>query len=107
MRTTAVSKCLDRKLVIFGFEVLDILAVFLVLSILNFLFGQAPMKPLLVWAPSLLLAAVLRFGKRGKPDKYLVHWIRYQIKPGAYSAFAETMHERAVPRIRPKHFEEK
>ena len=104
MRTTAVSKCLDRKLVIFGFEVLDILAVFLVLSILNFLFGQAPMKLLLVWAPSLLLAVVLRFGKRGKPDKYLIHWIRYQIKPGSYSAFTETPHLPVCPRIRAKHF---
>jgi hypothetical protein len=107
MRTTAVSKCLDRKLVIFGFEVLDILAVFLVLSILNFLFGQAPMKPLLVWAPSLLLAVVLRFGKRGKPDKYLIHWIRYQIKPGSYSAFAECPHVRMCPRIHRTIFEEK
>jgi hypothetical protein len=100
MRTTAVSKCLDRKLVLFGFEVLDLLAVFLVLSTLNFLFGQAPMKWLLVWAPSLLLAFVLRWGKRGKPDKYLIHWLRYQIKPGSYSAFQEAQHARQVPRLR-------
>ena len=107
MRATGVSKCLDKKMVLFGFEVLDLLAVFLVLSILNFLFGQSPMKPLLVWAPSLLLAVVLRFGKRGKPDKYLIHWIRYQVKPGAYSAFTEYPHVRECPRIRAKHFEEK
>ncbi len=106
MRSTAVSKCLDRKLVLFGFEVLDLLAVFLVLSILNFLFGQAPMKWLLVWAPSLTLALVLRWGKRGKPDKYLIHWLRYQIKPGSYSAFQEFQHARPVPRLRAKTIEE-
>ena len=106
MRTTAVSKCLDRKLILFGFEVLDLLAVFLVLSILNFLFGQAPMKWLLVWAPSVALAIVLRWGKRGKPEKYLIHWLRYQIKPGSYSAFREVPHLRAVPRLREKKVEE-
>ena len=105
MRTTSVSKCLDRKLVLFGFEVLDLLAVFLVLSILNFLFGQAPMKWLLVWAPSLILAFVLRWGKRGKPYKYLIHWLRYQIKPGSYSAFTESPHSRPVPRLRTKKVE--
>ena len=100
MRVTTVSKCLDRKLVLFGYEVLDLLAIFLVLSVLNLLFGQAPMKWLLVWAPSLTLAGVLRWGKRGKPEKYLVHWIRYQVAPGVYSAFREVSHPRAVPRLK-------
>jgi len=102
MRTTSVSKCLDRKLVLFGFEVLDLLAVFLLLSVLNFVFGQLPFKWLFVWAPSVSLACVLRWGKRGKPDKYLVHWIRFQIKPGVYSAFPEALHPEPVPRLMEK-----
>ena len=40
MRTVPVSKCLDKKLILFGYEVPDVLAIFLTLSILNFLFGQ-------------------------------------------------------------------
>jgi hypothetical protein len=68
MRTVDVSKCLDKKLTLFGFEVADVLAVF-------------------VWLPSAALALVLRYGKQGKPDKYLVHWLRFQIKPGRLSAF--------------------
>lgn len=100
MRATSVSKCLDKKMVLFGFEVLDLLAVFLVLSILNLVFGQIPFKWLFVWLPSLSLAGLLRWGKRGKPDKYLVHWIRFQIKPGVYSAFRESIPEEPVPRLK-------
>ena len=100
MRTTSVSRCLDRKLVLFGFEVLDLIAVFLLLSVLNYVFGQLPFKWLFVWAPSVTLACVLRWGKRGKPEKYLVHWVRFQIKPGVYSAFPESPHGKPVPRIR-------
>ena len=99
MRVTSISKCLDRKLVIFGFEVLDLLAVFLLLSVLNLVFGQMPFKWLLTWAPTVSLACLLRWGKRGKPEKYLVHWIRFQIKPGVYSAFSESHHPEPVPRL--------
>ncbi len=87
MRTVDVSKCLDKKLTLFGFEVADVLAIFLTLSVLNFLFGQTPLKAVFVWLPSAALALVLRYGKQGKPDKYLVHWLRFQIKPGRLSAF--------------------
>lgn len=102
MRVVDVSKCLDKKLMMFGFEVPDLLAVFLCLSTLNFLFGQTSMKLLLVWAPSLALALVLKYGKRGKPEKYLIHWLRFQIKPGVLSAFADPTIE-APPRKRRNH----
>lgn len=89
MRTVPVSKCLDKKLVLMGYEVADVLAIFLTLSVLNFLFGQGPLKVALVWIPTVLLAVVLRVGKRGKPEKYLIHWLRYQFQPGVFSAFDE------------------
>lgn len=87
MQVTDVSKCLDRKLTMLGFEVFDILAIFIVLSVLNFLFGETALKWLLVWLPTAVMATVLRYGKRGKPEKYLLHWLRFQIKPGVYSAW--------------------
>lgn len=99
MRTIPVSKCLDKKLIMFGFEVMDILAIFLTLSILNFIFGSSSLKLLFVWLPSALLALVLRYGKRGKPDKYLIHWLRYQIKPGTLSAFHEPTIVNPPPRL--------
>ncbi len=89
MRTVSVSKCLDKKLIMFGYEVMDILVIFMCLSVLNLIFGNTSIKPLFVWTPTIVLALTLRYGKRGKPDKYLVHWLRYQIKPGVLSAFSE------------------
>ncbi len=89
MRTVPVSKCLDKKLILFGYEVPDVLAIFLTLSILNFLFGQTSLSVAFVWAPTLALAVILRIGKRGKPEKHLIHWVRYQFQPGTYCAFNE------------------
>ncbi len=100
LRATNVSKCLDKKLIIFGFEVVDILAIFLLLSILNFLFGSTHMKLVLIWLPSAILALSLYFGKRGKPDNYLVHWLRFQIKSGTYSAFHELNNWKSPPKTR-------
>jgi len=99
LKTVPVSKCLDKKLLLFGFEIPDLLAIFLTLSILNFLFGNTPLKLALVWLPTAGLAAALRYGKRGKPDNYLVHWLRFQIKPGTLSAFHEPTLWNAPPRL--------
>lgn len=87
IKTTTVSKCLDKKMIIMGFEIPDLLAIFFTLSVLNFVFGSTSMKLVLVWLPTIALAAVLRVSKRGKPDNYLVHWLRFQIRPGVLSAF--------------------
>ncbi|MCB0370607.1 MAG: hypothetical protein KDD45_14570 [Bdellovibrionales bacterium] len=87
LKFNPVSKCLDKKTLIWGFEMADILIVFLALAVLNLLFGETNNKLLLVWAPPFLLALVLRYGKKGKPDNYLVHWVRYQFSPGVYCAF--------------------
>lgn len=104
MRAVDVSKSLDKKLMMFGYEVLDVLAIFLTLSVLNLLFGQSGMSLLLVWIPTTLLAVVLRVGKRGKPDKFLLHWLRYQVKPGVYSAFPEPTGWKVPPRLLRKVF---
>lgn len=89
LRTTFVSKSLDRKIKIMGFEVFDLLTIFMTISILNFLFGQMPYSFFLIWLPTIILALTLYYGKRGKPDNYLVHWLRYQFSPSKYSAFQE------------------
>jgi len=93
VRVIPVSQCLDRKLRFMGFEVGDVLAVFLTLSILNLLFGQSSFKVALVWAPTVLLALILKYGKRGKPEKFILHWLRYQFSPGVYEAFPEATSE--------------
>ena len=50
----------------------------------------------------LALAALLRFGKRGKPDKFLIHWVRFQIRPGYYSAFRDPSEFEFPPHLKRK-----
>ncbi len=87
LETSTVNKSLDKRLKLLGYEIPDLLVIFLVLSLSNFLFSEISL--LLVVAPAAILAGILRFGKVGKPDNYLVHWIRYQVRPRIYSAFPE------------------
>lgn len=87
LRSEPTSKSLERKLLILGFEVPDILAIFILLSILNFLFGQTNYRLFLVWLPTIVVAATLRIGKRGKPDNYLIHLVKFNLRPKYYSAF--------------------
>lgn len=100
LKVTQVSKCLDKKMMIMGFEVPDLLFIFLSMSILNFLFGSTNLKWLFVWLPSLSLALTVRLTKRGKPDNYLLHWLRFQIKPGVLSAFSDPTHDIDPPKLR-------
>jgi hypothetical protein len=100
LKVTEVSRCLDKKMMIMGFEVPDLLIIFLTMSILNFLFGTTDLKWLFVWLPSAALALTIKFSKRGKPDNYLIHWLRFQIKPGILSAFADPTNDITPPKIR-------
>jgi len=100
IKSTFVSKSLDKKLMIFGFEVPDLLALFLIISVLNFFFGATSQKIYLVWIPSIALALLMRLGKKGKPDNYLIHWLRYQMKPGVLSAFCEPTNHTPPPKLK-------
>ena len=98
LKITSVSKCLDKKMMIMGFEVPDLLVIFLCMSTLNFLFGGTDLKWLFVWIPSASLALTLRLTKRGKPDGFLVHWLRFQIQPGVLRAFDDPSFDLKPPR---------
>jgi uncharacterized membrane protein len=89
LKSTAVSRCLDKKLLFFGYELPDVLVIFLLLALLNLTLGQTDHKLSLVWLPTLSLAVGLRIAKRGKPDNFLIHWIRFQLRPQVLSAFPE------------------
>lgn len=97
MKVTEVSKCLEKKLQIFGFEIPDLIATFVLLSVLNLVFGNHPYKLLFVWVPPMILAFVLRATKRGRPDNFLIHWIRYQVRPGVYCAFSSPNVSESLP----------
>lgn len=100
LKCNPVSKCLDKKTLIWGFEMADLIIVFLSLAFLNLLFGDTDNKLLLVWLPPFLLALVLRYGKKGRPENYLVHLIRYQFSSGIYCAFKEAKENPLPPRIK-------
>jgi len=100
LRVKPVSTCLDKKMMIMGYEIPDLLAIFMTLSILNFLFGSTSLKIYLVWLPSIALAVTIRLTKRGKPDNYLIHWLRFQFKPGILSAFAQASDQTPPPQLR-------
>jgi hypothetical protein len=60
INVTPVNRCLDKKLLILGFEIPDLLAVFLLLAVLNFFFGGGGAGSILVtWLPPLILAMLL------------------------------------------------
>lgn len=99
LRSESTSQSLEKKLLIMGFEVPDVLAIFLLLSILNFTFGQTNYKLLLVWGPVLVAAVTLRIGKRGKPDNYLVHLAKFHTRPKYLSAFKDPTLSNPPPRI--------
>ena len=75
--TTKVPRALEMKTKLFGFELPDLLLIFMTLSLTNFLFGATSYRYFLVWGTTLGLALFLFFIKRGKPDGYLQHWGEY------------------------------
>ncbi len=89
LTTTPVPNCLEKKLIFLGYEVMDLMLIFGTLSVLNFTLGAID-KLTFVWMPTVLLAITLRSGKRGKPDKYLEHKIRFHAQPKYLSAFDRT-----------------
>lgn len=68
-----VPRALEMKTKLFGFELPDLLLIFLNLSVTNLIFGSSPLRYLLVWGTTLGLALFLFFAKRGRPDSYLQH----------------------------------
>ena len=89
LRTIPVHKCLDKRLLIFGFEIADLFVLALLLSFLSTLFGRSEGKLFSIWLPTAVVAMVLRLTKRGKPDNFLLHWVRFQLRPSSLFAFPD------------------
>lgn len=84
--TSKVPRSLETKTKLFGFELGDLVLIFLYLALSNLVFGQTSFKFPLVWVGTVALAAVLYFTKRGKPDHYLEHLGEYLRAPGVLTA---------------------
>ena len=74
---STVPRALEIKSKIFGFEIPDLLIIFMNMTLTNFIFGTTSFRYPLVWGTTLSLALFLFFAKRGKPDGYLQHLGEY------------------------------
>lgn len=81
-----VPRTLETKSKIFGFELGDVLVLFLNLSVQNLVFGESSFKYPMVYGSTALLGFILFFVKRGKPDSYLQHLSQYMISPTVFFA---------------------
>ena len=96
----SLQRGLDAKLKILGFEANDLLAALVAGGVCNLIFGQTILAlPLGVGLPGALLL-VLFLSKKGKPKRFLVHYVANFFSPGFYSAgelsiFEPNMRERA------------
>lgn len=84
--TSKVPRALEMKSKLFGYELSDLLLIFLNLSVSNFVFGATSFRYPLVWGTTLFLALFLFFAKRGKPDNYLQHLIEHYTKSTYFAA---------------------
>ncbi len=89
IKTSKVFKCLEKKTLIFGFEIFDVFLLCILLSALNLTFASSDWKLFYTWVPVATVAIGLRTFKKGKPDNYLQHFLRFQFSPGIYSAFSK------------------
>lgn len=82
-----VSRSLDRKTLIFWLEITDIFVIVMFCSIMNLIFGSTGLKLYLVYLPTILLATTLIFTKRGKPEGFLMHFLKFCIQPKHLTCF--------------------
>lgn len=81
-----VPRALETKTRLFGFELGDLVIIFLYLAISNLIFGTTKLKIPIVWLGTLAIAGVLYFAKRNKPENHLQHWGEFMRLPGVLSA---------------------
>lgn len=94
---TNVPRALEMKSRLFGFELPDILLIFLNLGLTNLVFGAVSFRIPLVWGTTLGLALFLHFAKRGRPDGYLQHLAEYYVRPVHWFAGRPDRHYRRFP----------
>lgn len=83
---TRVPRTLEMKSKLFGFEMLDLLLIFMNLALTNLIFGATSFRYLMVWGTTIGMALFLYIAKRGKPDNYLQHLGEFTWQPAYKSA---------------------
>lgn len=86
LKSSTVHRKLDAKFKIGGMEAMDLLSVLLAAAILNLFLGRLSFGPLFIFGIPGILFFALYFGKRGKPDGYLMHALKFYISTGELHA---------------------
>lgn len=86
LKTSTVHRNLDAKFKIGGIEAADLLAVLLTGAVMNLIFGRLSVGPIFIFGVPGILFFALYFGKRGKPDGYLMHALKFFISSGELRA---------------------
>lgn len=80
---------MDAKFKIGGLEALDLLVTLIFGASMNLFFGSTALEiPLVIGGPVLIIT-VLYFGKKGKPENFMIHLIRFYLEPGFFSSGEE------------------
>ena len=89
IETSSVYRNLEAKFKIAGMEACDLIFVLLWACLMDTILGHTELRTFAVFIFPFCVGLVLYLGKRGKPDQYLQHFIRYHCSPRYYSAGAQ------------------
>ncbi len=93
--SSRVPRSLEAKTKLFGFEIGDLLLIFINLSTLNLIFGGSKLRYPIVWGSTAFLLIMIYFVKRGRPDSFIQHAIEHSMRPPVL--FANLTDEKAKP----------
>lgn len=98
LNTSTTQRGLKVKMKVGGFEALDLISCLILCAVLNLLFGKMSFGiPVIFGVPAFFLVC-LYFGKRGKPDDYLKHLLRFYLTTGFHSASEQSPLENKMRR---------
>lgn len=86
LKTSEIHRRLDAKFKIGSVEASDLLSVLLLAAVMNLVLGRVPYGAVLIFGIPAALFVGLYFGKRGKPDGYLQHAIKFYLSSGELRA---------------------
>ena len=86
LNISKVPRALENKTTIFGFEISELILVFLYLSITNFFFGRTGLKIPFVWGGTIALGVGILLTRRKRPDQFLQHLYIFYRNPEILSA---------------------
>lgn len=90
LHSSTVQRNLDAKFKIMGLEAPDLLSVLIFAAVMNLFFGNSNFAVVLVVVIPALLLAALYIGKKGRPEMFMIHLLRFYLTPGFYSAGEES-----------------